>query len=32
VRRADLEFELDGPWAVVFSVADNQSPSDGAAP
>jgi [ribosomal protein S5]-alanine N-acetyltransferase len=28
VRRRDLEFELDGLWAVVFSVPENRSPSD----
>ena len=27
VRRPDLEFELDGLWAVVFSEPDNRSPS-----
>ena len=27
VRRPDLEYELDGLWAVVFSVPDNRSPS-----
>jgi RimJ/RimL family protein N-acetyltransferase len=27
VRRPDLEHELDGIWAVVFSVPENRSPS-----
>ena len=28
VRRPDLEYELDGRWAVVFSARDNRSPAD----
>ena len=32
VRRRDLEFELDGLWAVVFSEPDNPSPPGAACP